>query len=327
MNDCLWLDDAFENWQKAVQEDRKPHAVIVNGGQGVGKAEFIKNIVATMLCSNSNQLACQNCQNCHLFKLGTHPDVFEVQPEKQIIKVKNIRDLIGFYTSTPHCSQHKIAVIYDAHLMNKSSSNALLKILEEPPASGTLFLLSHAREQLLSTIRSRCVDVNLFVKHDNYEKIINWIVIQASVNEKTAGLAFTAADYFPYKALQIIQNDSLSKFNLILDDLSSLLNNKTSIIEIAKNWLDKELFNYFYLLHKFLMTRLFSTINPRDETFFSEHELNALLESHQISVQDISNITEKLARLMIDFNTQLKKKLLLETFLVEFKQIFKIGRS
>ncbi len=75
---------------------------------------------------------------------------------KKSISVDQSRDLPEFFSKSPSQAQHRVAIIDAADDLNINAANALLKVLEEPPERGVLFLVTHAPGRLLATIRSRC---------------------------------------------------------------------------------------------------------------------------------------------------------------------------
>ena len=72
------------------------------------------------------------------------------------IAVDDVRDLGGFMHMTPAMGKWRVAIVDSADEMNRNSANAVLKILEEPPANAVLLMVAHAPGRLLPTIRSRC---------------------------------------------------------------------------------------------------------------------------------------------------------------------------
>ncbi len=103
-----------------------------------------------------------------------HPDVFELSTEKKEISVENIRELIRWINLYPNDTDKKVIWIKEANKLNKSSSNALLKTLEEPPSYAHFVLTCQKPEQLLPTILSRVlithVHLNNKLDHDHQEE-------------------------------------------------------------------------------------------------------------------------------------------------------------
>ena len=151
-----------------------PHAWLITGPEGVGKARFARDASEHILASaadpsiplredvdlSGNAMASQVRHRSHpdfrmLERLPKDPK----KPEGGLarsIKVDQIRDLQPLFATRPPYSQRRIVIIDSIDDCERSAANALLKNLEEPP-SGTIFLLiSHSPGRLLPTIRSRC---------------------------------------------------------------------------------------------------------------------------------------------------------------------------
>lgn len=111
-----------------------------------------------VLCEGENK-PCDACPSCKKCLNGTHPDVHFVAPEKNTIKVDQIRTLTEQLSLTSYEGGRKIAVIERADSMNESAQNALLKTLENPTGDTLFFLLTDAQGALLPTIVSRCLQV------------------------------------------------------------------------------------------------------------------------------------------------------------------------
>ena len=88
--------------------------------------------------------------------------------ENSPIKIADIRLLTHWISLRPHSSQNKLAIIHKIDNITLEAANALLKILEEPPASSILILQAEKKERILSTILSRCQ----IIKNPSYEKIV-----------------------------------------------------------------------------------------------------------------------------------------------------------
>ena len=85
-----------------------------------------------------------------------HPDLILAEPWKTGLKIDQVRQLVQELQGRPYESRGRAVVIDDAHRMTEQAQNALLKSLEEPPATSHVFLVTSAPQMLLTTIRSRC---------------------------------------------------------------------------------------------------------------------------------------------------------------------------
>jgi len=157
-----WLVASWGALRRAQAAGRLPHALLIAGPAGVGKRLLADLLACSLLCRcpGPDGLPCGHCQDCHLFRVGNHPDLVRLGPDPEgksdEIKVAGIRALVESEGLTPTRGTHKVIVIDPAERMNPSAANALLKTLEEP-APGTLFCLITERAYLLpATVRSRC---------------------------------------------------------------------------------------------------------------------------------------------------------------------------
>ena len=147
------------------------HAWLLAGPKGVGKATFAHDAARRVLAeaaSPSFDLPGIETPDDHrivkLVEAGSHPDMrwLERLPKEKgeglarNISVDQIRELGEFMGMTAALSPWRVAVIDTVDELEASGANALLKILEEPPANTLFFLVSHAPGRLLPTIRSRC---------------------------------------------------------------------------------------------------------------------------------------------------------------------------
>lgn len=139
-----------------IKNRRIPHAILIEGEEGLGKKTLAKYIAKACLCAQ-NEAPCLNCKSCHLIDVGSHPDFLVISPDGNAIKVDQIRSLRSEAYLLPLMSTGRVFVIDFAHTMNASAQNALLKVLEEPPTGVHFILLAKSASLLLETIRSRCV--------------------------------------------------------------------------------------------------------------------------------------------------------------------------
>lgn len=166
--------------QLLADRARLPHALLVHGRQGIGKAEFARAAAAAVLCETPREgLACGACASCHWFEQGNHPDYREVVPEVMedddpapegeakdadakdtkkslVIKVDQVRANADFIGLSTHRAGYRALLIHPAESMHPAAANALLKTLEEPPPGTLIILVSNQPARVLATIRSRC---------------------------------------------------------------------------------------------------------------------------------------------------------------------------
>lgn len=150
------------------------HGWMIAGGEGAGKATLAYRIARALLdpAAIMNPAALDLPEDARTFRLvaqGAHPDLFvaerrvdpKTERQESEISVDTIREMIGFMARTPALGGWRVAIVDVADDLNRNSANALLKVLEEPPARAALFLLTAAPGRLLPTIRSRCRRLDL----------------------------------------------------------------------------------------------------------------------------------------------------------------------
>ena len=139
------------------------HALLFSGRAGMGLEDFALSFANRMLCEAPLAAArpCGSCRGCRLYGAGTHPDFKRLEPAEdgKAILIDQARELTSFYSLKAHYECGKIVLISPAEAMNRAAANAILKILEEPPAGALLLLVAHRFGAIPMTIRSRCIRV------------------------------------------------------------------------------------------------------------------------------------------------------------------------
>jgi len=156
-----------------------PHALLFIGIEGVGKKstavlfamacncmadepDHFSEGTTTQTkndCTPFKQIAaspCGCCRSCRKIQSKNHPDIILVGPSGSFIKIRQIRDLCYTLAMKPYEARLRVVIIPDAQTMTASASNALLKVLEEPPDRTILILTAVQTSDLLPTIVSRC---------------------------------------------------------------------------------------------------------------------------------------------------------------------------
>lgn len=159
--ELLGNDRLKENLSGSLRRDRVSHFYLIAGPAGSGKHQLSRLLAAGLLCEGVDKPCC-TCTACRKVLSGTHPDFITVDdPEKKTVPVDLIRQARSDIYIRPNEGKRKIYLFPRAQDMGIPGQNALLKVLEEPPAYGVFLLLVDNPQKLLTTIRSRCVELAL----------------------------------------------------------------------------------------------------------------------------------------------------------------------
>jgi len=225
-----WHDAAWPALQSL--KARGVHAILLHGARGIGKKSLGFDLAQATLCEQpqASGRACGKCTGCTLMAAGSHPDFRFVLPEamkalrpgheseesgdeeaagdgetsdrstraSREIRIDQIRVLSDFAFVATHRGGGRVVLLAPAESMNAPAANALLKLLEEPPARTLFVLATDALDELPPTIRSRCVLVRVAMPAT--EVSLKWLAEQGVEN---AVAALAAAGGAPLAASEI----------------------------------------------------------------------------------------------------------------------------
>jgi DNA polymerase-3 subunit delta' len=142
--------------KKALGKGVFSHAYFFEGQLGVGKLEMAKEFAKAVNCQEGSGEACDECLSCRKANLGNHPDIIMVGPDGRSIKNEQVKAIQTEMHLKPYESRRKVFIIDSADTMTPQAQNSLLKVLEEPPSSCLIILVSANAAGLLPTVKSRC---------------------------------------------------------------------------------------------------------------------------------------------------------------------------
>ena len=144
------------------QANRLPHAVIIEGEEGLGKHVLALDIVLNLFCRSENS-PCLECPQCSKVLKHIHPDVYEFTATgaKNSFKVDDVRNVIEDAYVRPNEADYKVFILGNCQGMNANAQNALLKILEEPPSYVLFILTTTSKSAMLETVLSRSVVISV----------------------------------------------------------------------------------------------------------------------------------------------------------------------
>lgn len=259
-----WQQQEWQYIFNRKNSGKLPHAILIQGTEGLGKYHFAQCIAELLLCQKKDTQACGKCSACQLLESNNHPDLIIIRPEEKnkVIKIEQIRNLVAELNHTSQQGGYKVAIIEHAELLNIAAANSLLKTLEEPASDVIIILVSPHPAVLAATIRSRCQIISM--KIPSYVAAQEWLLKQ-EVETTEFQLVLALAENAPLKALEFTQEKSnLHKRQEFFQHLHALQNEKLSTIQAAEQLLAWDL--------RFLLTTFMYIVSDIIKIKFTEAE-------------------------------------------------------
>lgn len=232
--------DAERTLLTAYRSGRIPHAWLIGGAQGIGKATLAFRLARFVLVhSDPAAQAVQSADSLYVDQdhpvarqvaNGSHGGLLTLERTvndkgtmRTVITVDESRETIGFFGSTAaSVGGWRVCVVDTVDELNANASNALLKILEEPPARSLFLLISHAPARVLATIQSRCRKLPL--RPLDTDDVVRAAAEAAGLNrsDQKLGEAADAAEGSVARALTLIGGQSLGLHQRTLELLNRL---------------------------------------------------------------------------------------------------------
>lgn len=230
---------------RAIRRNAFGRTSLVYGPPGAGQIGVARAIAKTFICKKAEDDFCGMCSSCRRIEQGAYPDVLEMYPwddwskdaEKEKGKRKKKEYSVGHMRAVqeqayllPYEGDLKVYLIHDAHRMNESSSNSLLKILEEPHSHIRFVLVSDQASAILPTIRSRCWFVRLIPQ----EIEVLSEMLQPNLSAGQSLTIARAAGGLAEKAFQLVEEDYLSQRDDLIEALLRIRSSESAIIPVTE---------------------------------------------------------------------------------------------
>ena len=288
--------EIFNQLSKLYKNDNLPNKILLSGEKGIGKSTFAYHLINFVLSENEdfpydyeNNIINSDNKSYKLIQNKSNPNfqLIDVLQDKKNIDINQIRELIINLNKSSFNKKKRFVLIDNIELLNLSSINALLKILEEPNENINFILINNSR-RLLPTLKSRCLNFKVFLTKDQSIRIVNKLLnddINTIINKKLFNYYST-----PGKLLKLINLSNEYNLDLANSDLNTTLTTiikdkiykkDKSIIEIVYSFIELYFRNnissnnisllksYHYFLEKINNTKIY---NLDEETLFMEFE-------------------------------------------------------
>ena len=237
-----------------------PQTILFTGEKGIGKLNVAYHLINFILSKDEDNEYCittnkinSNNKTYNLLLKNIHPNLFliSLKDKKKNIDIEQIKNMKNFLNITSFSNKPKIVLIDGSEYLNLSSSNSLLKSLEEN-LNNVFFILVHdIKKKLLTTIKSRCIQFKFFLNNKDREKRINEI-LNNQFNDLSSDFKNKYISPLFFKSLLKYCN----KNNLQINDIN--LDNLLSDILKKKDYKKNEfvLKNFFLLVQLFLYKKI-----------------------------------------------------------------------
>ncbi len=194
-----------------------PHNLLFSGPEGVGKKRAAIEFIKTLNCKEDG---CDECKACKEIESGRHGDLMIIDEDEEI-KIDQVREMQKRLSLTGMSKEsYKVAIINNAHLLNRQAQACLLKTLEEPKGNALIILITDKPNTLLDTILSRMWSVKFsFVETELIEKELLFRGADKDTAAELAKLSFSK----PGLAIRLFEDDEFrSKWIQKKDDLNRI---------------------------------------------------------------------------------------------------------
>lgn len=224
-DDVVGQENIAQTLKNAIDTERVGHAYLFCGPRGVGKTSMARILAKTLNCTEGEKgYPCCKCSICTDIQEGHDIDVLEIDgaSNRSIDDVRNIRENARY---SPSRAKFKIYIIDEVHQLSKDAFNALLKILEEPPAHVKFIFATTEAHKLLPTVQSRCQRFDFRrISAVDIAKRLEYICESEKIDIDSGALMIIA------RQVQGGMRDALS----LLDQLISFSKGKITVEDVSK---------------------------------------------------------------------------------------------
>jgi DNA polymerase-3 subunit delta' len=178
-------DDLLLTLKNLFDDNKLPNKILFSGQKGIGKSTLSYHLSNYILSKKENfsydlqkfEINKKN-KSYILVNNNLHPNFYliNLKEDKKNIEISQIRDMISFTNKSSFDNEHKIIVIDNLEHLNSSSTNALLKTIEEPNDKVLFFLIHDNQKKIFNTLKSRCIQFRVYLEKKTKNKILSSLV-------------------------------------------------------------------------------------------------------------------------------------------------------
>ncbi len=178
-NKLVEMDDYFNTLISLHKSKKLPKVLLLSGKKGCGKFTLILHFMNYIFSNKTYDVSTKTFDLSSAFHLnlinGMNHNVFFVKNNENL-KIDDIRELKAIILKTSLDNGPRFFIFDDAEKYNLNTANALLKILEEPSENNFFILIDNKENDMIETISSRSIKINIFLKKESRDKIINFLL-------------------------------------------------------------------------------------------------------------------------------------------------------
>ncbi len=334
-------------WSTLVGEGvRSTHAWLFSGPPGLGKRALAWRLARFHLSERPALSDRERRRGAELFSAGSHPDLHVLMPQdlaveaaapvsayaaryaelpasgaklKSVITVDQVRMLINRLTTRAHAGGLRTVVVDPADRLYPNAANALLKILEEPPADTLFILIAEDSARLPATIRSRASRVQFRVPPRSLA--LPWVSERVEEPDNPATLLEWAGGA-PLAAIRLHNNDYRSVREHLIEDVQALWRARRDPVSIAADWQAVGAGRLLEWLHRFLADLIRTSVVPEPPALFNP-DLTALLQelANRINLARTFDLWDRVGMMRKEVDGPLDETLMLEDIVVGLREI------
>jgi DNA polymerase-3 subunit delta' len=224
------LDKYLLEFVSLYENEKLPNKILLSGKKGLGKSTLAYHLINYVLSKDEDdnydlkKFKINTKNKSYKLSLNqTNPNfiLIDLLNEKQSIDISQIRDLSTKLNKSSFNNKPRFVMIDNVEFLNVNSTNALLKILEEPPLN-TFFILINNNRNIFSTLSSRCLNFKIFLTNEESKNVVSKILnddINKYLNPDLINYYFTPGNIY-----NLINSASLNKYDIKQYDLKKFLN-------------------------------------------------------------------------------------------------------
>ncbi|SFA84645.1 DNA polymerase-3 subunit delta' [Acetitomaculum ruminis DSM 5522] len=327
--DIFGNEKIIESLKYSIKNGKVHQAYIFAGASGMGKKTLAKAFAKTLLCKEGKEDACGECRSCLEVESDNNPDLVFIRHEKTVIGVDDVRQQLNDSINIkPFDNKYKVYIIPQADKLTVQAQNAILKTIEEPPEYAVVILLVENADNMLDTINSRCVTVNLcplkdeiirqYLK-DNYDLSEEDLAIYTSFAQGNLGKAIKSAESEDFReiktlAMELVKKISNFEYYEVINLVYYVEKHKVSI----NDFLDLLMIWYRDLL-------LFKAVNDANGLILKNEVATISAQAGECSYNGIQTILESIEKAKQRLNANVNLDLTIELLFLTIKEVFRKG--